>query len=762
MKPGSDASSLERMLPEERLALEARLLGERRARPPANTIPRRKSAGPCPLSFAQSRLWLAEQINPVPGRYNIARVFRIRGALNVDALRSAFDALVARHEVLRTRFVQQNRLPQQIVAPHEPFALELLDLRGGPADAKDHEAFVHRLTRGNFDLAVDPMLRAGLVRLRDDESVLALALHHIAADGWSLEVLDRELDLFYSAFDCGLPAGMSAKGSARERIAPERDGAKGIPLGPLPIQYSDYSEWQRETLRGAPLERELAYWRQQLASLPSLELPTDRPRPAQSSFRGQTQRFTLPAPLAASLKALSRERHATLYMTLLAAFDVLLMRYSGQDDIAVGTPIAGRGRPELEGLIGFFVNTLVMRGDLSGNPPFVQLLQRTRDRAVDAYAHQDLPFEKLVEELNPVRDARRNPLFQVMFTLQNARDYALQLRGLETTRVPLENVTSKFDLTLHIAEREGRLEGSFEFCSDLFDPSTIRRMTGHFLRLLEGIVADPQTGIGALPMLSETERRELLVDWNDTASEYPRDSSIPRLFEAQASLHPEAVALVDGDALMTYGELNARANRLARHLHSLGVALDDPIGICLERSFDMIVAMVGVLKAGGAYVPLDPNYPAERLAFMVQDTAIRILLTQSAHLPHLPEYDGRVVCVDRDAPDIGRQDDADPPAVATADALAYIIYTSGSTGEPKGVMVSHRGVTRLVCRTDYIALDADDRVAQFPIRRSMRRPSRSGARSSMARDSSCCDARSLWTRLGSEPGFVPTGSPRCS
>jgi len=442
-------------------------------------------------------------------------------------------------------------------------------------------------------------------------------------------------------------------------------------------------------------------------------LPVDRQRPAQSSFRGLTERFVVPAPLAASLKALARERHATFYMTLLAAFEVLLMRYSGQDDIAVGTPIAGRGRPELEGLIGFFVNTLVMRGDLSGNPTFAELLQRTRDRAVDAYAHQDLPFEKLVEELNPVRDSRRNPLFQVMFALQTAREYSLHLRGLEITRVPLVNDTSKFDLTLHIGEREGRLQGDFEFSTDLFLPSTIRRMTGHFLRLLEGIVVDPQTRIGALPLLGEAERREILVDWNETASEYPRDRSISELFEAQASMHPDAPALVEEDAVVTYGDLNVRANRLAHHLRSLGLAPGDPIGICLERSSDMIVAMIGILKAGGAYVPLDPNYPAERLAFMLQDTAVGILITKSAHLSHLPAYGGRIACIDRDAAEIARRDDANPPPAATADALAYIIYTSGSTGEPKGVMVPHRGVTRLVCRTDYIKLDAGDRVAQI-------------------------------------------------
>ena len=698
MKSNADASSLdrmpaealERMTPEARRALESRLLGERRARPPANTIPRRGGRGPCPLSFAQSRLWLSERIHPVPGRYNIPRVFRIKGPLNIDALRAAFDALVARHEVLRTRFVLRDGLPQQVVADHVPFALPIEDFRQNP-DVKAAEAFVRRMAHGRFDFANDLMLRAGVARVADDEWVLAIAFHHIAADGWSLEVFDRELDLLYSAFDHGLPAGMS----------------------PLPIQYSDFSEWQRETLRGAAIEGPLAYWRKQLASLSPLELAGDRPRPAQPTSLGNREIFAIPAPIAGAIKSLARDRHVTLYMTLLAAFEVLLMRYSGQHDIAVGTPVGGRGRPELEGMIGFFVNTLVMRGDLSGNPTFAELLQHTREVAVDAYAHQDLPFEKLVEELNPVRDARRNPLFQVMFTLQTAREYAPRLRGLEVLRVPIVSGTSKFDLTLGITDTQAALEGAFEYSTDLYDAPTIARMGRHFVRLLEAIVHDPYTRIGDLPIMDAEERRQLLVEWNDTASLFPRDSAIPQLFEAQAARSPEAVALVDGDALISYGDLNARANRLARHLLSFRVSPEDPIGICMERSSDMVVAMLGILKAGGAYVPLDPGYPAERLAFMLRDTDVKILLTQRIHLPHLPKHDARIVCLDRDAPAIVRYDDANPPPAATADALAYVIYTSGSTGEPKGVMVPHRGVVRLVCGTDYIALDPGDRVAQI-------------------------------------------------
>jgi amino acid adenylation domain-containing protein len=693
VKSVSQTSSFEAMPPAERLLLERRLLQGRKVRPRADTMRKRRDTGPCSLSFAQSRLWLAERINPVPGQYNISRTYRIAGSLNVDALRAAFDALVCRHEVLRTRLVLRDGLPQQVVAAHEPFALRLLDLRQGDGESRKVacDEFVRGLADGAFDLAHDLALRAGIVRLRDHESVLVTALHHVAADGWSLGVLDREVQHFYSAFDRGVPAT----------------------LEPLPLQYSDFSEWQRDALRGSALEGQLDYWRRQLSSLPMLELPTDRPRPTHASFRGRRERIEIPATIASALKDLARKENATLYMTLLAAFQVLLMRHSGQDDVAVGSPIAGRGRPEIEGLIGFFVNTLVMRGDLTGNPRFSELLLRTRERALDAFAHQDLPFEKLVEELNPERDLRRNPLFQVMFTLQGAHESDLRLPGLELSRLPHARVTSKFDLTLHVTEGNGRLAGSFEYNSDLFDPATIRRMGDHFLRLLDGIVADPECRLGKLPLLTAPERRQLLVEWNEMASDFPAERTVCELFEAQVASHPHAVAVADADAEFTYGELNARANRLAHRLRSLGAGSGALIGVAMERSSDMVVAMLGILKAGGAYVPLDPEYPAERLAFMLHDTALRILVTQRVHLPHFPEYDGRVLCLDRDAADLDRCDAGNLPPSATADALAYVIYTSGSTGEPKGVPVPHRGITRLVCRTNYIALDANDRIAHL-------------------------------------------------
>ncbi len=468
--PGTAVSSIGNMGLDERIKLEQRLLGRQRKGSRATAIPRRDDSGPCAPSFAQTRLWLVEQINPVAGTYHIYGAYRIHGALNPEALRDALDALVARQEALRTRLVLRDGVLQQRFEPHCPFALQQVDLRGRiPKNRlKTHSLiFFIGMTRDAFDLAADCMLRAGLARLGDQEFVLTITLHHIAADGWSLGVLDRELEVLYAACSRALPCE----------------------LPPLPIQYSDYAVWQREWLSGATLETQLAFWRKQLSGLTTLELPTDRARPAQSSFRGEVERFTLPDQLVTPIKALARRNNATLYMTLLAAFQVLLMRYSGQEDIAIGSPVAGRNRPELEGLIGFFVNTLVMRGDLSGNPSFVELLTRTRQRALDAYGHQELPFEKLVEELGPERDMSRNPLVQVMFALQNTPATALRLPGLEIERIPLAPTRPSSTCPSSSPKPTGNSAVAFEYATDLFDAATIARMAGHFTTLLEGIVA---------------------------------------------------------------------------------------------------------------------------------------------------------------------------------------------------------------------------------------------------------------------------------
>ncbi|HYR26500.1 MAG TPA: condensation domain-containing protein, partial [Aquabacterium sp.] len=529
------------------------------------------------------------------------------------------------------------------------------------------------------------------MHVRDDEHVLLIVMHHIVSDGWSRAIFSRELSLAYAALLHG----------------------KQPDWPPLPIQYSDYAVWQRKWLSGAVLEGQLGYWRNQLAGLSTLEVPTDRPRPAQFSYRGEVEPFDLPAELTAALKALARKHNATLYMVLLAAFQVLLMRYSGQEDIAVGTPVAGRNRPELEGLIGFFVNTLVMRGDLGGNPGFGELLARTRHYALDAYAHQDLPFEKLVEELNPERDMSRNPLFQVMFALQNTPEGDLHLAGLHSERLPLHNGTAKFDLSLSLTESRGILQGILEYSTELFDASRIRRLVRHYRNLLEGIVQAPDTPVWQLPLIGAAERRQLLHDWNDTAVSYPADQLLQQRFEAQARRTPAHPAVQFRQHSLSYAQLNRQANRLAHHLRHLGIGADSLVGLCVERSLDMVVGMLAILKAGGAYVPLDPDYPQERLDFMLRDTGATVVLTQSGLRERLPGGAARLLCLDADRAQWGDRPDSDPAAVASPDSLAYVIYTSGSTGQPKGVMVTQQGVcNHMDWMADVFAFSPGDAVLQ--------------------------------------------------
>ncbi len=647
-----------------------------------------------PLSFAQQRLWLLDQLLPSGSVYNLPRVVRLAGELDVEVLRRAFDELVRRHEVLRTRFEVHDGEPVQVIEPQLSVAVEAEDL-GALAPAQ-REAEAQRRARQEaqapFDLERGPLVRARLLRLAPTEHWLLFSLHHIVTDGWSMGVLMRELSVLYGAYRRGEPS----------------------PLAELPVQYADYALWQREWLQGGVLEQQLAYWKQALAELPVLELPTDRPRPMVASYRGARLSFELGEELTRGLKALSRREGATLFMTLLAAFQVLLYRYSGQEDLAVGVPIAGRSRPELEGLIGFFVNTLVLRVDASGNPSFLELLARVRENALDAYAHQDLPFEKLVEALAPKRDLSRNPLFQASLVLQNTPPGELKLEGLDVQRVEgIGSESAKFDLDFELTESAGRLSGSIQYATDLFDAATIERLVGHWRVLLEGIVADPEQRISHLPLLTEAERHQLLIEWNDTAVEYPRDRCIHQLFEAQVERTPEATALVYEAQQLTYRELNARANRLAHHLRSLGVGPEVLVGVCLERSLELVVGLLAILKAGGAYVPLDPSYPAERLAFMLQDTQAPVLLTEQRSLARLPAYAGHAVCLERDAARIAQHSETNPPASASATNLAYVIYTSGSTGKPKGVMIEQRSVVNYLSWIgNTFPLHATDRVLQ--------------------------------------------------
>ena len=647
-----------------------------------------------PLSFAQQRLWLLDQLLPSGSVYNIPRVLGLAGQLDVEALRRSFDELLHRHEALRTRFALQNGEPVQVIEPQLSVALELEDLSALAPALREAEAQrrAQAEAQAPFDLERGPLIRARLLRLAPTEHWLLFSMHHIVTDGWSMGVLGREISALYGACRRG----------------------EVSPLAELPVQYADYALWQRQWLQGEVLEQQLAYWKQALAELPVLELPTDRPRPMAASYRGARVAFELGEELTGGLKALSRREGATLFMTLLAAFQVLLYRYSGQEDLAVGVPVAGRSRPELEGLIGLFVNTLVLRGDLSGAPSFKEHLARVRTRALDAYAHQDLPFEKLVEELAPKRDLSRNPLFQVCFTKGIREALELQFAGLEPGKVvATDTETAKFDLDIEVVEKLGKTFCLVHYATDLFDAATIERLVGHWRVLLEAIVADPGQAISQLPLLTEAERHQLLVEWNDTAVEYPRDRCIHQLFEAQVERSPQATALVYETQQLTYGELNARANRLAHHLRSLGVGPEVLVGVCLERSPELVVGLLAILKAGGAYVPLDPGYPAERLAFMLQDTQAPVLLTEQRSLARLPPYAGHTLCLERDTARIARHPDTNPPTSSTAANLAYVIYTSGSTGKPKGVMVEQRSlVNHMLWMQRRFPLSAADRVLQ--------------------------------------------------
>ena len=622
-------------------------------------------------------------------RYNESKAVRLEGVLNLDALTKALNQIVARYEVLRSTIVTVDGSPRQVVANNRDIELPVIDLQTLAKTDRDSEA--HRLiaeaTRQPFDLSRDLMLRLLLLRLAAKEHILLVVKHHIASDGWSSGILWHELTVLYSAFSSGQVS----------------------PLPDLPIQYADFAVWQREWLQGEVLQSQISYWKKQLEGSPGiLNLPTNRLRPTVQSFRGKRQFVELSKQLTQKLKALSRQQDATLFMTLLAAFQTLLYRYTGQEDIVMGSPIANRTWQEIEGLIGFFVNTLALRTDLSGNPTFRELLSRVRAIALEAYAHQDLPFEKLVEELQPERSLSHAPLFQVMFVLQNARSAVLNFEGLNVSPVPVDVERAKFDLTLSIYEAVEGLTGSLEYNTDLFDDVAITKWLEHFHILLEGIVANPDQRLSDLPALTDSERHQLVVDWNDTRRDYPSKKCVHQLFEEQVEKTPDAIAIVFEDQQLTYNELNSRANQLAHYLRKHGVGPETFVDICMERSLEMVVGLLGILKAGGAYVPVDPSYPKERLGFMLQDAQIGVLLTQQRMIEYLCEHRARVVCVDSDCRDIAQQSDENLNSEVTGANLAYVIYTSGSTGWPKGVEVPHRGVLRLLFGVEYARLGVNE------------------------------------------------------
>jgi amino acid adenylation domain-containing protein len=634
-----------------------------------------------PLSFAQERLWFLEQLETHNAAYNIGVALWLQGDLDPTALGRSINALVARHEVLRTRFVQVEGRPAQIVGADRQPALSVVDLT--PLDEDQREVEANQLARNEisapFDLTDDSLLRVKLVRLEAARHLLMVTMHHIISDQWSVRVFLEELSRLYG----------------------EAIGHEAANLAELSVQYADYAAWQRQWLHGEVLARQLDYWKQQLGGeLPVLELPTDRPRPAVQRYQGASESLLLPPELLTKLSTIGQSAGATPFMTLLVAFQILLYRYSGQDDILIGTPIANRGRAELENLMGLFLNTLVVRVDLSGNPTFKQLLGHVRQVALDAFSHKDLPFERLVEVLQPERDLSRNPLFQVMFVYQSEQVAPkLKLPGISVQPLEVPTQTAKFDLTLFVEQTADGLKCLLEYNSDIFEAETIRRMLDHFRVLLQGAVADPNQRIGFLPLLTAAEQKQILFDWNDTLAEIP-DLCVHKLFEAQVERTPEAIAVVWADTgtgsipdrPLTYRELNRRANQLAHHLRTLGVEPDTLVGLYLTRSVEMIVGILAVLKAGGAYVPLEPELPPERLAFQLEDAQIKVLLTETTLQSNVSDCSASLLCLDTDWDSIADQPGDNPEINVSPEHLVYVIYTSGSTGKPKGVLIHHRGV----------------------------------------------------------------------
>jgi amino acid adenylation domain-containing protein len=649
--------------------------------------------GALPLSFAQERLWFLDRLEPGSTTYNIPAAWRLGGALNEAALERALGEIVRRHEALRTVFAEVNGSPVQVIAPFDGFALPVEDLSGlGEAD---REAALRvraaEEARRPFDLAAGPLFRAALLRLGEEDHVLLLSMHHIVSDGWSMGVLFRELSALYEAY---------------------RDGRES-PLSELAVQYADYAVWQHEQLAGEVLERQLAYWRERLADAPALlELPTDHPRPAVQTYRGATVPVALSPELLERLQRLGRNEGATLYMVMLGAFQVLLSKYAGSEDVVVGSPIAGRTRREVEELIGFFVNTLVLRTDLSGDPSFRETLRRVREATLGAYAHQEVPFERLVAELQPERSMSHSPLFQVMFTLQNAGGRGDALAGLKVSGAGADMEIARFDLSLELAVTPRGLRGALDYNTDLFERGTAERMVGHLERVLEQVAADADVRLSRLALAGPEERDQVVVEWNRTDRPYPRGVTVHELFDAQVRERPDAPALVWGEESLTYRELDARANQLANHLVRLGVGPDARVGVLLERSAELIVSILAVLKAGGCYVPLDPSYPPERLRLMLGDSSVRVLLSRG-DLAGVVEAGGLdVVHLDQAAGALASGSAEAPRSGATPENLAYIVYTSGSTGKPKGVMVAHRHVVQLVVETDYVRFGPGDRIAQ--------------------------------------------------
>lgn len=641
-------------------------------------------------SFAQERLWFLDQLEGANPFYNVICHSRLRGRLDPAALEQSMREIVRRHESLRTTFRDEQGKPVQVVAPAAECAMPLVDLSHTPKGRQREEVrrLIEQEAQEIFDLEAGPLLRSKLLRLADDDHVLVLATHHVVSDGWSMGVLVRELAAHYEAISQGNSSAL-----------PEPS-----------IQYADFAAWQRTQIDSPKMQESRAYWKERLDGLAPLELAADHPRPAVQRFRGGKRSLEIPRPLFDKLEELGHGENATLFMTLLSAFVVLLHRYTQQQDIAVGFPIAGRNRVELEGLIGFFVNMLVLRTDVDPGVSFRELLSEVRDNVLKAYAHQDYPFEMLVDDLQPDRDMSRNPLFQVSLTVHNERIGASELPeltigrptfpGFDVSEFDVDPATTRFDLELNFWQRHGAAVGTWVFDTDLFDATTIERMIGHYRALLESIASDPQQRVSELSMLTSEERRQVVTDWNLVEASAPPTRCIHELFAEQAARTPDAVAVTFRDQRLTYRELNRRANLVAHYLQRRSVGPDSLVALYMDRSVEMVVAILGILKAGGAYLPIDLLYPRGRIEFMLDESQAAVLITQESLLDKLPDCDAEIVCLDRDWVSIAAGDGENPPNCVTPDNLAYVIYTSGSTGRPKGVLITHGNVVRLFTETE--------------------------------------------------------------
>lgn len=658
--------------------------------PPIVPVPRDL---PLALSFAQERLWLIDRLTPGNPSYNIPEVVRIRGPLDISAVHRGLETIVERHEALRTSFPMLDGRPVQAISPDARVALPVWDVAALPEPERESELL--RLARDEvrrpFDLAHGPLLRARLVRSAPEDHLLVLTMHHLTSDDWSRGTLIREWTELYTALTSGRPPA----------------------LPKLDVQLADYAAWQRQWMSGPVLEEALAYWTERLAGLRPLTLPTDRPRPAVMTFHGATAEALLPHRLGKDLLALGHRHGATLFMILMAAFQSLVSRYTHREDVVVGTPIAGRDRAEIENLIGFFVNTLIFRADLSGEPSFRELLVQVRQTALEAFARQDVPFEKIVEALQPERTASHSPIFQIVFAFQNAPTQRLELPGLRLEFPPVDTATVRADLELDMADTGEGLVAILRYNTSLFDAATVRRLLRHLQVVLEGAVADPERRLSALPLMSPAECHQLLVEWNDTA--VAREPvCLHRLFEAEVRRRPAAIAAVFEGRQITYDALNRRANQLARHLLRLGVGPEVAVGLCTDRSFDMLVGIFGILKAGGVWVPLDAAYPMERLSLMIAEAGVSVLLTQEELSGLLPMHWGPLLCLDTEWPAVAAHGDEDLASTADSENLAYVIFTSGSTGQPKGVLVPHRGLRNFnESQRAAFGFGGGDRVLQF-------------------------------------------------